>query len=140
MATTTEEVPMTDEDREGDEGFYDPAAGEDRSIEDMAGDEPEVEQYTLFGTAASVTGTVKGAKPTESQVKFKARGEKLPGQMQVDDLVELRVLARVDKVEFTTIRDGDGAIQGMKRLHHLTMIKVEQLGDVDSAFTEVDGR
>ncbi|HTE63376.1 MAG TPA: hypothetical protein VK631_23675 [Solirubrobacteraceae bacterium] len=89
-------------------------------------DEPEMQ---LFGTEEKVTGTVKGVRQAQSSVKFKAAPVVVRGQFQPDDIMELRVLARLDKVEFAYTRDRQGAIKAVKRVHFASATSVEQVLD-----------
>lgn len=129
-----------------DELGLDPeTAQERRTLADLAADEPEpepeVEQYTLFGTAPKVNSQIKGAgRVGQSMVKVRSLQQPLPGQFDMDDVVECRVKLRVDKVEVAAVRDKDGTNTGSKRVHHTTMIALESVGDVDPAFAEVDAR
>lgn len=116
-----------------------------RSLADLAADEPDPEpegpeQYMLFGTAPRLNGSVKGGKVNQSAVKFKAAAQPLPGQFDIDEMVELRVMARVDNLSFPTKRDGDGKLMQVTRTHHMTFVSIEQLGDVAAEFAEIDGR
>lgn len=160
MSNTTEEVTMSDETTEATEeerriaaemgGEPDADVGEGngtqerRSLADLAADEPEApeepEQYTLFGTAPKVNSQIRGARVSSSHVSFKAKSQQLPGQFDMSEVVELRVLARVDKVTIASKHDADGNVVETKRTHQLTAMSVEQLGEVDDSFTKVDGR
>jgi hypothetical protein len=142
-APTEEELRIAAEmDRTPDE---DPpgADAERKTLADLAAEtpdeEPDEEQYTLFGTAPSVNSQVKGTKVSSSHVKFKAKQQQLPGQFQMGDVVELRVKVRVDKVEFSSKHDGDGNVVETKRVHQLTALSVEQV-EVGEEFADVDGR
>lgn len=140
-----DEVRTDDVVAEGAElnGHAEPAADDEqprRTLADLAADEPEAgasteadeaddEQQRLFGTESKITGSVKGARPTTSSVKFKAAPVTVQGQFQPDDVLELRVLARLDKVEFPYTRDRAGNVKGVKRVHHASAISVEQVLD-----------
>jgi hypothetical protein len=106
----------------GDRDFHENLEAERRTLADLAADEPEpepeAEQYTLFGTAPKVNSQIKGAgRVAQSMVKIRSLQQPLPAQ-----------------------RDKDGQNTGSKRVHHTTMIALDQVGDVDEAFAEVDGR
>jgi hypothetical protein len=124
-------TPLPTRDEIDDERAEDDAAalnGDEtgKSLEDLA-EEQEEEQISLFGTADSLTLNVGGKKkPTESAVKIKARQEKIQGQFTPDDVVHIVVRVRCDKVEFGYVRDSDGAVVGVKRVHHLSPLHVER--------------
>lgn len=151
--STVADAEMTDEERriaeemegEPDGDVGEAAEAERRSLADLAAEEPEseneVEQYTLFGTAAKVNAQIKGAgKISKSTIKIASKQLDLPGQFDIDDVIEGRCKLRLDKVEVSVTRDGDGNIKDTKRVHHCTMVAIDQVGDVDDAFAEVDGR
>lgn len=107
-----------------------------RTLAELAADEPEADdgpeddgepQQMLFGTESKITGSVKGRKPDQSAVKMKSGAVTVNGQFHPDDMLELRVLARLDKVEFVYLRDKDNAIKGSKRIHHATPVTIEQV-------------
>lgn len=127
------------EDGEGEDGM-----DQRKTLADLASEEPEVEpddeQFLLFGTAAKVNAQVTGIKVGSSHVKFTAKQQQLPGQFNMGDVVELRVLARVDKLEFSSKHDGEGNVTETKRIHRLSALSVEQAGEVDPRFEELDGR
>lgn len=98
-----------------------------RTIEDIAADgddteEPE-EQPSLFGTVKQLSLAAGGKKkPTASYAKIRSVSEKIEGQFSPDDLVDLRVQCRVDKVEFGYIRDNVGEVTAVKRVHTLKSV------------------
>lgn len=103
---------------------------EGKTIEDLADAEPEAdegEQITLFGSEDKLTATVGRKKPTESLIKFKSRQDQITGQFGPDEIHEMVATVRVDKVEFSYVRDSDGAIIAVKRVHHATNLHVERL-------------
>jgi hypothetical protein len=152
VETDVDEKPDLRAVGEGDE-FYDPAsapedggnesgggASEDdgngrKTLAELAAETPEPEDGTedddpqpmLFGSESKVTGSVKGKRPETSAVKFKASQVAVTGQFHFDDAVELRVLARLDKVEFVATRDRQGVVKGVKRVHHASAVTVEQV-------------
>jgi hypothetical protein len=143
MESIVDEQEMTQEEREASADF-DPAedgAGEApeerKTLADLAAQEPEAEgddepeerEPQLFGTERKITGSVKGVRQATSSIKFKAAPVTVSGQFQPDDMLELRVLARLDKVEFTYTRDRDGNVKGVKRVHHASATSVEQVPD-----------
>jgi hypothetical protein len=141
--TATEEEQRIAAEMGGGDGD-EAGADQRKTLAELAGEEPEAdpddEQFLLFGTAPSVNAQVKGVKVGSSHVKFTAKQQQLPGQFNMGDVVELRVLARVDKLEFVSKHDGDGNVTETKRIHRLSALTVEQTGDVDPKFDEVDAR
>jgi len=112
---------------------------EGKSLEALA-DEQEEEQISLFGTADQLTLNVGGKKkPTESAVKIKARQERIQGQFTPDDIVHIVVRVRCDKVEFGYVRDSDGAVVGVKRIHHLSPLHVERADGFQKCVDLVQG-
>lgn len=109
-----------------------PLDGEAKSIEDMHEDGeglPEPEPM-LTGTTDQLTLNVGGRKkPKGSMAKLKSGQIGVTGQFTPDDVIELRVLARVDKVEVVLTRDGDGGIKDIKRVHHFTPLKIERASE-----------
>jgi hypothetical protein len=55
------------------------------------------------------------------------------------EVVELRVLARVDKVEIRSNHDGDGHVVSTKRIHLLNALSVEQVGDLEGGRPRLRG-
>jgi hypothetical protein len=106
-----------------------------KTLAELAAETPEADesaeendpQPMLFGSESKVTGSVKGKRPETSAVKFKASQVAVTGQFHFDDAVELRVLARLDKVEFVATRDRQGVVKGVKRVHHASAVTVEQV-------------
>lgn len=104
-----------------------------RTLADLAAEapepdaEPEEPQARLFGTETKITASVKGPRPTTSHVKFKAAQIEVTGQFQPDDLIELRSVVRLDKVELNYKRDAAGTIKAVKRVHFVSAVTVEQI-------------
>jgi hypothetical protein len=145
-ATGTGEEPFEYEHAEGSRPDDDQAAAEvelpprngngKRTLADLAQEAPDAEEGTeddgeqqprLFGTESKVTSAVKGKKPETSAIKFKAAQTVVNGQFHFDDVVELRVVAQLDKVEFVSKRDNSGKIVSVKRVHHASSVAVEQI-------------
>jgi hypothetical protein len=130
---TTAEKDLTDDEWEGE-----PPANGKRTLEELAAEQPDAEigeesdgQLFIPGTEAKISNTVKGARATVSKAKLKSGGVAVTGQFNGDDVVELRVLARLDKVEFSYTRDKDGRIKGVARMHHLTPLSIEPVEPVE---------
>lgn len=120
-----------------DEGDEDGGAQPRKTLADLAAEQPDADespeddepepQQRLFGTESKVTGSVKGRRPDQSAVRLKSGAVVVTGQFHPDDVLELRVLARLDKVEFVYTRDKDGAVKAVKRVHHATPTSIEQV-------------
>lgn len=110
---------LDDEDGQSIEAL---AEGEDGEPE-----EEEEPQISLFGTDDKLTASVKGRRPTESMVKIKSRQERIGGQYGPDETFEVVTRVRVDRVSFDYIRDSDGDVLAVKRIHHLTPLHVDNL-------------
>ena len=125
---------LAEEEAERDAETQDESAEERaRTIEELAEDEREAEepeQISLFGTSDQIKANVAGKRPTESHVKIKNRGEKIQGQFDPNDIIELLVRVRCDKIEFAYVRDSDGDVMTSKRIHHLTPLHAERMDDV----------
>jgi hypothetical protein len=101
-----------------------------QSIEDMAaageGKEDEDGQ-TLLDFGDHLNLSVKGKKPTDSEIKIKAISRPIRGQLgdtNDDEVVTLVVTARLDQVSMVTKRDGDGRVANKTRRHTFTPISV----------------
>lgn len=149
VADLTEEELAEERERAQAEGGADDGQPEERrTLADLAAEEPEpeeeAEQFTLFGTQAKINGTVRGLpRQKAAAVSIKSQAKELPeGQFDIDDVVELRVLARCDDVVFRSKRDKDGALLRTTRTHVMSMIQVDQLTNVPEEFagSELDGR
>lgn len=138
---------MTQEEREAaaehDGGGSEPGDDEGngngrKTLEQLAGEQPPVgespeteepdePEMQLFGTESKVTGSVKGKRPDVSAVKLGSGAVTVRGQFHADDVLELRVLATLKKIEFVYIRDANGTIKTTKRVHHGTPTSIEQV-------------
>jgi hypothetical protein len=118
------------EGRKADEdGGEQPQTNGKKTLSDLAAEAPDAEPGTegdedpqprLFGAEAKVTASVKGKKPEVSKVKFKSAAIDVAGQFHSDDLLELRFIGQVDKVEFVNKRDKAGKIVAVARVHHVS--------------------
>lgn len=93
------------------------------SIEQMTEDHDdfdEGDQITLFGSQEALTTSVGKKKPTQSFARLKGKQEQIIGQFSPDEVVVIQVPVRVDKVEFSYVRDSAGNTVSVKRVHHLT--------------------
>lgn len=99
-----------------------------RSVEDMQADgveDEEGQQLLDFGDQLNLS--VKGKKPTDSEIKIKAISMPIKGQLGDvgdDEVVSLLVTARLDDLHFPKKRDGDGHVIAKKRRHIFTPISV----------------
>lgn len=99
------------------------------SIEDMAEgyqDEDESGQQLLdFGDTLNLT--IKGSKPSDSEIKIKAISRPIKGQLgddNDDEVVQFLVTGRLDQVQIVSKRDGDGKVVAKARRHVITPISV----------------
>jgi len=117
----------------------------------MSNTHPPVQTAAAFSTTAPPIGGAGLSPPPQpepsgsrnvnsSHVKFKARQQDVPGQFGMGEIIELRVLARVDKVEFASKHDGDGNVIETKRIRQLNALSVEQMTEVPDEFAAIDGR
>ena len=133
MPTVEELQQMEKDQREAEQNGN---GGHLKSVEDITSaggpeDFEQEEQPTLFGTVENLSTSIGRRKPTESAVKIKARAEKIVGQFDPDETVELKIRVRVDKVELVYVRDSDGDIMAVKRIHHLSPLHVERAERVE---------
>lgn len=123
MATAT-----TDEQSD-DRAAIDEEKARLRSVEDMQAEggveDEEGQQLLDFGDQLNLS--VKGKKPTDSEIKIKAISMPIKGQLGDvgdDEVVSLLVTARLDDLHFPKKRDGDGHVIAKKRRHIFTPISV----------------
>jgi hypothetical protein len=100
-----------------------------QSIEDMAEgvveDDDSGQQLLDFGDSLNLS--VKGKKPTDSEIKIKAISRPIKGQLgdsNDDEIVSFLVTGRLDEIRMVTKRDGDGRVAAKSRRHIVTPISV----------------
>jgi hypothetical protein len=95
------------------------------SIEELAqmSEESDGQQYLDFGDKLDLT--LKGIKPTDSEIKIKAISRPIKGQLEGDDeVITVMVTARLDGTSTVNKRDGDGKVIAKTRRHILTPVSV----------------
>lgn len=100
--------------------------GDGRTIEDMAGDEPEQLQLIQIG-GTKIDTVVGGSKPDESYVKIKSLERPIAGQLKRQETVTLLVTARVSEVVFVDKYDDDGRVSASKRRAVCTPVGITPL-------------
>lgn len=104
-----------------------------RSIADLAdgdttGHEEDDGQVTLLPVGDTLSLKVGGKKPTDSEIKIRAIPVPITGQVghvSDDESYVFLVQATIQKVEFTTKRDGDGNMRSKKRTQIMTPSSVQ---------------
>lgn len=123
-ATATDARTAIDEERER---MAEMNAGEGgRTIEDLAGDEPEQLQLIQIG-GTKIDTVVGGSKPDESFVKIKSLERPIAGQLKRQETVTLVVTARVSEVVFVDKYDDDGRVSASKRRAVCTPVSITPL-------------
>lgn len=100
-----------------------------QTLDQMAADEEggENEQLQLLDFGDALNLTVRGRKPTDSEIKIKAISRPIKGQLgdaNDDEVVTLLVTARLDGTSFIPKRNGDGDVIAKTRRHTFTPISV----------------
>lgn len=121
MSTTDADArTMIDDEIEKIEGSH--------SIEELAAEyeeEDSGQQLLDFGDTLNLT--VKGSKPSDSEIKIKAISRPIKGQLgdsNDDEVVQFLVTGRLDEVRMVSKRDGDGKVVAKARRHVITPISV----------------
>lgn len=105
---------------------------ESKTIAELAAeggdDGEEGEQLALLDFGDTVSLTIRGKKPTDSEIKIKSISRPIKGQlgdkMADDETITLVVTARLDDMHFPAKRNGDGQVISRTRRHVLTPISM----------------
>lgn len=107
-----------------------------QSIEDLADGAEDEEGQQLLDFGDHLNLSVKGSKPTDSEIKVKAISRPIKGQLGDagdDEVVTVLVTARLDQVAIVNKRDGDGRVVSKARRHTLTPISVYPVSQEQAA-------
>lgn len=104
-------------------------AADGRTIEELGEDPAEDEEgQQLLDFGDQLNLSVKGSKPTDSEIKIKAISRPIKGQLGDsagdEETVTLLVTARLDQVALVSKRNGDGDVIAKMRRHTFTPISV----------------
>lgn len=119
-------MSVTSDDRAAIDEEY-ARIGGGQTIEEMAESPEDEDGQTLLDFGDHVNLSLKGSKPTDSEIKIKAISRPIKGQLgdsNDDEVVTLLVTARLDQIAVVTKRDGDGGVAAKTRRHVFTPISV----------------
>lgn len=120
--------------------------GSAKSIEDMAaeGGVEDEEGQTLLDFGDHLNLSIKGKRPTESQLKIRPVSRDISGQLGDkgdDETYAFLVVGRIHKIELPYKRDESGRVIGKIRRHILDPADIVRVTDeeAEAILTRMDG-